>query len=404
MTDNGRHLRVPGAGEWTSYRRLVTALHHREPDRVPFDLGGSMVTGINVRALTALRQVLGLPGEAQVLDRVTQMAETGDDVRDRLRVDVRSVQPNAPRRAGLDRDLGWVGDHDRLIDEFGIGWQMPRHGGHYYDLYFSPLADCRTVSDIERYPWPDALDPARFEGLKQRVDHVVEQELRGVVVERMHAGMWEHAMWMRGYEQFFMDMVTDPAIVHAIMSKELEVKMAYWGRVLDLLDGHTLVLSTADDLGTQSGPLVSVAMYKDLIWPYHRRLFQFLKSRARTEIFIFFHCDGAIWDFVPLLIEAGVDILNPWQVNCKGMDDTRRFKREFGSDLTIWGGSCDTQSVLPFGTPQQVREEARRRIEDLAPGGGYVFAPIHVIQAGVPPENIIAWWETLMEYGRYDET
>ena len=224
-----------------------------------------------------------------------------------------------------------------------------------------------------------------------------------MVVERMHAGMWEHAMWMRGYEQFFMDMVMDRAIVHAIMSKELEVKMAYWGRVLDRLDKHTLVLSTADDLGTQSGPLVSVAMYKDLIWPYHRRLFQFLKSRARTEIFIFFHCDGAIWDFVPLLIEAGVDILNPWQVNCKGMDDTKRFKREFGADLTIWGGSCDTQSVLPFGTPRQVRDETRRRIEDLAPGGGYVFAPIHVIQAGVPPENIIAWWETLMEYGCYDE-
>jgi len=124
---------------------------------------------------------------------------------------------------------------------------------------------------------------------------------------------------------------TDPAIVHAIMSKELEITMAYWGRVLDLINEHTLVLSTADDLGTQSGPLVSVTMSKDLIWPYHRRLFQFLKSRARTE-------------------------------------------------------------------------EARRRIEDLAPGGGYVFAPIHVILAGVPPENIIAWWETLMEYGRYDET
>jgi len=104
------------------------------------------------------------------------------------------------------------------------------------------------------------------------------------------------------------------------------------------------------------------------------------------------------------LIEAGVDILNPWQVNCKGMDDTKRLKREFGADLTIWGGSCDSQSVLPFGTPQQVRDETRRLIEDLAPGGGYVFAPIHVIQAGVPPENIVAWWETLMEYGLYHDT
>ena len=319
-------------------------------------------------------------------------------------MDVRSVRPNAPGHGGSARDLGLVGDHYRLIDEFGMGWQMPRSGGYYYDLYLSPLADCRTAQDIERYAWPEALDPARYEGLRRRVDHVVTRERRGVVVERMHAGMWEHAMWMRGYEQFFMDMAADPAIVHAIMSKELEITMAYWGRVLDLLDEHTLVLSTADDLGTQSGPLVSVAMYKDLIWPYHRRLFQFLKSRARTEIFIFFHCDGAIWEFIPLLIEAGVDILNPWQVNCKGMDDTKRFKREFGADLTIWGGSCDTQSVLPFGTPQQVRDETRRRIEDLAPGGGYVFAPIHVIQAGVPPENIIAWWETLMEYGLYDET
>lgn len=234
MTTDGILRRVPGATEWTSYRRLVTALHHREPDRVPFDLGGSMVTGINVRALTALRQVLGLPGEAQVLDRVTQMAETGDDVRDRLRVDVRSVRPNAPGRTGLARDLGWVGDHDRLIDEFGIGWQMPRHGGHYYDLYLSPLADCRTVADIERYPWPDALDPARFEGFEQRVNQVVEQERRGVVVERMHAGMWEHAMWMRGYEQFLMDMVMDPAIIHAIMSKELEIKM-----IPDANDAHT---------------------------------------------------------------------------------------------------------------------------------------------------------------------
>ena len=102
-----------------------------------------------------------------------------------------------------------------------------------------------------------------------------------------------------------------------------------------------------------------------------------------------------------MLIEAGVDILNPWQVNCKGMDDTKKFKREYGKDLTIWGGSCDTQKVLPFGTAHEVRDETRRRIEDLAPGGGFIFASIHIIQGGVPPENIIAWWETLQEFGKY---
>ena len=171
MTANGLHRRVPGAQEWTSYQRLATALHHREPDRVPFDLGGSMVTGINVRALTVLRRVLGLPGEAQVLDRVTQMADTGDDVRDRLHVDVRSVRPNAPGHGGPARDLGLVGDHYRLIDEFGMGWQMPRTGGYYYDLYLSPLADCRTAQDIERYAWPEALQA----GVRGRPDHLGRQ-------------------------------------------------------------------------------------------------------------------------------------------------------------------------------------------------------------------------------------
>jgi uroporphyrinogen decarboxylase len=102
----------------------------------------------------------------------------------------------------------------------------------------------------------------------------------------------------------------------------------------------------------------------------------------------------------PLLIEAGVDIMNPFQVNCAGMD-TKKFKKEFGNDLTIWGGSCDNQLIMPYGTPQQVKDETKKRIEDLAPGGGFIFAPIHVIQEGVPPENIMAWWDTLQKYGAY---
>ena len=386
---------------FNSHQRLLAALAHREPDKVPFDLGGTLVSGINVNALRNLRRELGLPGEPEVLDRVTQMGETGDDVRQRLGVDVKSVRPLPPSNAGLSRDLGLVDGHYRLIDEFGMGWQMPSAGGHYYDLYHSPLAGIETVREVEEYPWPDPLDPARFEKFRERADHIVLHEQRGFVAERMSSGMWEHAMWLRGYEQFFADMALNPELVHAIMSKELELKMAYWGRVVDLLQGHTVIISEADDLGQQSGLLVSLEMYKELIWPYHKRLFEFLKGKARgdTRVYIFFHNDGAIYDTLPLLVEAGVDIINPWQVNCNGMDDTKKFKREWGDRLTVWGGSCDTQRVLPFGTPQEVRDETRRRIDDLAPGGGFVFAPIHVIQAGVPAANIMAWWETLQDYG-----
>jgi len=385
----------------TGHERLICALEHRETDRVPFDLGGTMVSGINIHALKALRAHLGLEAPAELADEVTQMGRTQDDLADALKVDVRHVRPMPASKPGLARHLGEQDGHDRLIDEFGMGWQMPVPGGHYYDLYLSPLNQAQTFKEIEDYPWPDPLDDARYVGMKARADHVVFNEKRGYVLGRMSSGMWEHAMWMRGYEQFFMDMVMDQKMVHAIMTKILEIKMQYWGKALDTVGENVMVISCADDLGAQDSLLVSLDMYSKLIWPYHKKLFDFIKTRAKSKVYIFFHNDGAIYETLPLLIEAGVDILNPWQVNCRGMDDTAKFKREFGRDLTIWGGSCDTQKVLPFGTPQEVRDETRRRIEDLAPGGGFVFAPIHVIQGAVPTQNIIAWWETLQEYGVY---
>ncbi|MHC4499391.1 MAG: uroporphyrinogen decarboxylase family protein [Planctomycetota bacterium] len=387
--------------QYTSFERVKTALEHREPDRIPFDIGGTMVTGINVNALRNLRESLCLSDDVKVRDKVTQMADTGDEIIERLRIDVKNVSPDPPSRQGLARDLGLQGDHYVLYDEFGMGWRMPAEGGHYYDLFHSPLQDAQTVKDVEDYPWPDPLDAARYANLKAEADNVVYNEKKAYVLGRMNSGMWETAMWMAGYEKFYADMILNKKLIHAIMSRMLEIKMQYWQKALETVGENVLVISTADDLGGQRGLLVSLDLYKEMIWPYHKRLFEFIRKKAKSKVYIFFHNDGAIWESLPLLIEAGVDIMNPWQVNCAGMDDTGRFKAEYGKDLTIWGGSCDTQFVLPFGTPAQVRDETRRRIEDLAPGGGFIFAPIHVIQDGVPPENIMAWWETLQEYGVY---
>lgn len=386
---------------YTSFERLKASLEHKEPDRIPFDLGGTMVTGINIKALKNLRQHLGLGGEAKVKDKITQMAETGEDIIERLGVDIKNVSPSPPSNPGLAKDMGLVGGYYRLIDELGMGWQMPVEGGHYYDLYHSPLKNAESPEDVESYPWPDPVDPVRFRGLKQEADRIVFEEKKAYVLGRMNSGMWETAMWMTGYEKFFCDMVTNQKLIHAIMEKLLEIKMQYWGKALETVGKNVLVVSTADDLGSQTGLLVSLEMYKKLIWPYHKRLFEFIKNRAKSKVYIFFHNDGAIWETIPLLIEAGIDILNPIQVNCKGMNDTKKLKTEFGKDLVFWGGSCDSQVVFPFGTPEQVREETKRRIDDLAPGGGFIFAPIHNIQSDVPPENIMAWWETLQDYGKY---
>jgi uroporphyrinogen decarboxylase len=386
--------------KYNGLQRVRTALEHREPDRVPFDLGGTAVTSINMHSLARLRTHLGFQGKPELRDIVTQIGWVGDDLVSELEIDVMSVVPGEPKRLGLSKQLGVEDGYDRLIDEFGIGWRMPMAGGNYYDLYHSPLAAAESVRDIETYPWPDPLDEGRFAGMSERARAITELRQKAFVCERMSSGMWEHAMWLRGYEQFFADMLLDKQMVTAIMEKLLEIKMAYWGKYLDVVGERALVMSCADDLGSTKGLLISLDLYKELIWPYHKRLYEFIKKQTKSRMYVFFHCDGAIYEALPLLIEAGVDIINPWQVNCAGMEDTRKFKKEFGKDLTIWGGTCDS-SILEFGSPHEVAEETRRRMDDLAPGGGFIAAPIHVVQGGVPPKNIMAWRDAIDRYGKY---
>ncbi len=383
----------------SSYERVLASLNHQEPDKIPFDLGGTMVSGININALKDLKRYLGLKEPSRVKDVITQMAQTDQELVDRLQIDVKNIGPKVPEASRL-RDLGSDGGNHFLEDEWGMQWKMPLENGHYYDLHKSPLSHVQTIKDVEDYPWPNASDPYRYESLKSEADKIVFEEKKAYFLGRMSSGMWEHAMWMTGYEKFMMDMYMNPGVVQAIMEKILQIKMDYWERALEAVGENVMAVSTADDLGTQTSLLVSLDMYKEQIWPFHKRLFDFIKKKAKSDVKIFFHNDGAIMETIPLLIEAGVDILNPFQVNCAGMD-TKEFKRLWGKDLTIWGGSCDTQHVLPFGTIQEVKDETKRRIDDLAPSGGFIFAPIHNIQNGVPPENIMAWWETLQAYGRY---
>ena len=383
----------------TSYERVKMTLAHKEPDVVPFDLGASGVTTINVNTLRQLRSYFGLSNEhTRVIDTVNQTAAVDDDLIAVMGIDVKPVEPCPPNNKGLAREVWQEGDNRLLTDEFGITWRMPK-GGHYFDLYRHPLADVEEPEEVTAFPWPKGDDPGRFVGMREKIRHIVHQEKKAFMLGRMNAGMWESAMWMTGYEKFFCDMLLNPSLVHAIMERFLQVKMEYWGRALEEGGEDVLVCSLADDLGTQTSLLVSLDSYRELIWPYHKRLITFIRSKAKCDVHIFFHCDGACSEAIPLLIEAGVDVLNPVQVNCVGMD-TKKLKKEFGQDISFWGALCDTQKVLPYGTPEEVREETKRRIDDLAPGGGWVAAPIHNIQPFVPVENIIAMWETLKEYGK----
>jgi len=378
-----------------SRERLLAAINHKEPDRVPFDLGGTVVTSIHVKAYQALREYLGLPSLQPVFsDVIQQVVRVDDDVMERLGVDVRNVSYQArvtARSAVQDR-----GNYTCLYDELKVGWQMPKDGGWYYDMFDNPLAGPVTEADVEGFAWPDPLAPSRFTGLRDAAHRAIAEEQRAVVVGSISAGIMEVASRLRGFQDYFVDFAANPKLLGRIMDRVLEMQLAYWGRIFEILGDDVDVVQSADDIAGQHSLLISPRSYRAMVKPRHKELFDFIHAHSKAKIF--FHSCGAIRPLIPDLIEIGLDILNPVQVSAAGMDTTA-LKREFGKDLTFWGGGVDTQQVLGSGTPHQVREEVRRRLEDLMPGGGFVFAAVHNIQGNVPPQNIMAMWETLQEFG-----
>jgi uroporphyrinogen decarboxylase len=234
--------------------------------------------------------------------------------------------------------------------------------------------------------------------MKERAAQIRDVEGRAVFVGSLCAGVTEMHFRMRGYEDGYMDLAADPALARSIMERITELKMAYWGRLLDEMGDLIDVAGEADDLGAQHAPLFSPRTYRDIVKPLHAELVSFIKRRSGARFLL--HSCGAIRDLIPDLIEIGVDCLNPVQVSATGME-TAGLKADFGRDITFWGGTVDPQGTLARGTPAEVHAEVTRRIGDLKPGGGFVFASIHNLQAHVPMENILAMWQALDEAGSY---
>jgi uroporphyrinogen decarboxylase len=380
-----------------SRERVQLALEHKEADRVPFDLGATVLTSIHVNSYGKLRECLGLPKvEPRIVDIFQQVVALDDDIRERLKVDVRDVAPRSS--ASFKIEVKEMPGYTYFYDEWGIGWKKPIDQGLYYDMFDHPLKDAQTLADLEKYPWPDPTDPARFAGLGERARKAANEEHQAVFLGGLSAGIMEMAAWTRGFPNYFSDFANNEKLLVGLMTKVMEMKMQYWEIALREVGDTATAVGEADDFAGQTRMLVSPAMYRRIVKPLHKQLFDFIHARTRAKIF--FHSCGAIRPVIKDLIEAGVDILNPVQVSATGMDSAD-LKREFGKDIVFWGGGVDTQRVLGEGTPEEVRMDTRRRIEDLAPGGGFVFAAVHNIQGNVPAENIMAMWETLQEYGVY---
>jgi len=291
-----------------------------------------------------------------------------------------------------------MGEYTYFYDEFGTGWRSPKDGGWYYDMFDYPLKGEMTVEQVERYPLPDPLDPARFVGLREAAIHVRDVEGRAVVFGNISAGIFEVLTWMRGYADAYADWGSSSPAALKLMDRVLQLQLTYWEKALSLVGDLIDVAQIADDIAGQNGPLISPRSYRKLLKPLHKELCDFIHARTNAKIFM--HSCGAIRTFIPDFIEVGVDIINPVQVSAAGMDSAE-LKRDFGKDIVFWGGGVDTQRVLGTGTPQAVREEVKRRLDDFMPGGGFIFNTVHNIQGNVPAENMVAMWETVQESGRY---
>ncbi len=375
-----------------SRERLLTALDHREPDRIPYDLGSTQVTGIHVIAHRRLREYLGLPEIVPTLcDSIQQLAMPEEDLIERLGVDIRGLYPRGSHNWNIrDEDAG---DDWEYRDEWGIVHRRPKSDGLYYTVVRSPLSDSSlTEEEVRAYPFPDTGDPARIAGLRTLAESYRAQG-QAVMLKALTTGIFEMAQRIRGMDSLLMDLVSNEPLAGALLDRLLELKLAFWETALPALGDVLDVVMEGDDYGTQVSQLISPRTFRQLFKPRLAELFSGIR-RLAPGVKLFFHSCGNVRPLVPDFIELGVDILNPVHIAAKGMEPAA-LKRDFGKDIVFWGGGVDTQDVLPYGTPQQVRDHVRRNIEILAPGGGFVFTTIHNIQADVPPENVLAMWEAL---------
>lgn len=405
--------------------RLRAALAHREPDRVPVDMGATPSSGISAVAYAKLIEHAGLAGTTDVYDVVQQLAQPSDEFLDRFGIDVVDVG-----RAFGREDRDWYaitltdGRPARYPAWFrpeaqGDGSFTARHpdgtaiarmpqGSAFYDQSCFPYlddypADYRDLdramdkvlwSHLVHSPWKHAGQPGFWDDLRRRTLALRASTDRALMIV-VGCNLFEWGTFLRRIDNFLMDLLAEPEQVEKLLDALMERHLATLEKVCAAVGDIVDVLRFGDDLGTDGGLFMSPEIYRRLFKPRHAQLCAYVKQHSQMATFL--HSCGSIRTIIPDLIEAGYDILNPVQTNARDMDPAQ-LKRDFGQDLTFWGGGADTRTVLNNGTPDAVRRHVIERLEIFSPGGGFVFNPVHNILPDVPPQNIVAMFDAVRDF------
>ncbi len=419
-----------------SRERIQTTLNHQEPDRVPLDLGASPTTGMHVSSVYKLRQALRLdpPGTpVKVAEPYQMLGEIKPDLMEALGVDVVGLYgPNTMFGYPLTDWKPWTFfDGTPVLVPGGFNTQPEPNG----DILMYPEGDASALPSgrmpsggfyfdaIVRQPEiiEDQLDPAlnleEFQPVSETDLDYYEREATRLFTETDKAilgnfggtGFGDIALvpavqlkdpkGIRDMEEWYMSTVMRRDYVWAVFEKQCEIGLENLKRIYQRVgDKVSVVYVSGADFGAQNGPFISPKAYRDLYQPFHKIINTWIHENTGWKTFI--HSCGSVIKLIPDFIDAGFDVLNPVQTSAAGMDPEVLAER-FGDQVTFWGGGVDTQQVLPFGTPEEIRDQVRERMRIFGKGGGFVFNPIHNVQAGVPVENLLALYEAVNEFRDY---
>ncbi|MDD3942834.1 MAG: uroporphyrinogen decarboxylase family protein [Sphaerochaetaceae bacterium] len=414
----------------TKRERVLTSIAHKEPDAIPIDLGSTPSSGISAIAYNELKRHLGIAEpETKVYDVVQQLAEPSDLLIDRFGVcalDIgRTFNTDPSRwyditladgspaqyptwfRPDRDADNSW-----RAKNKKGMEIARMPEGATFFDQTRFPYIDgypdtfdnLPEVMDqvlwsaFVHSPWDQAGRPDFWQELRNNAIRLREQTDKALVIVA-GCNLFEWGTFLRRMDNFLMDIYLEPDAVGRLLDALLEIHLETLRHVCEAVGDVADILRFGDDLGMDSGPFMAPDIYRKLFYPRHKKLCDYV--HAHSSMHTFLHSCGSIADVLPHLIDAGFEIINPVQTNVRHMEP-EYLKREFGKDVVFWGGGADTRHILNNGDAVQVTEHVKRNIDILGKDGGFVFAAIHNIMPDVPPENVVAMFDTVMQYGRTD--
>lgn len=419
----------------TSRERVIMTLNHMTPDRVAIDLGATNATGISAVVYNKLKKLMGMSdGQIKVTDIMQQLAEVEVEVLDKLGGDVvmlrklamtmgvpfKSFKPGKLTDGteclqaetfnpvmneqgdllmykitdGSDRLHPYrLNEDPELFDKGRVVAKLPK-GSHAFCRVYHPLAEVETIEELDKFGFPE-MDDEELEFLKKEAIMLYETTDKAIC-GIFHGNIFEMGQVYWGYQKFFENLVLEPEMILHFFERRTAAFLRDLDKYLKVVGQYIQVIDFCDDLGTQNSLLLSPNMYREMIKPFHAKLFGFVRKNY-PDIKVFFHSCGAIFELIPDLIEAGVQILNPVQITASGMDP-KRLKKEFGNQVVFWGGGVDTQYTLNNGTVDDVKKMAKEMLDVFSPGGGYVFSQVHNIESCVPAKNVLAAFETAKNY------